>query len=65
MPVQEHVESLRAKHARLEQLIEEELHRPLPDQSVISRLKKEKLRIKEQIEQIRAASPTTEAVAEH
>jgi hypothetical protein len=50
MPLQEHVDTLRTKHARLEQLIDDELHRPLPDQVTLSRLKKEKLRIKEQIQ---------------
>ena len=53
MPLHEHVDSLRTKHARLEQLIDEELHRPLPDQVALSRLKKEKLRIKEEIERLR------------
>lgn len=53
MSMQEHVESLRAKHSRLEQQIDEELHRPLPNQTMVSRLKKEKLRIKEEIEHIR------------
>lgn len=50
MPIQEHVQSLRAKHAKLEELIADELHRPLPDQTALAQLKKEKLRIKEQIE---------------
>ncbi|GBD43159.1 hypothetical protein HRbin40_00625 [bacterium HR40] len=53
MALQDHVESLRAKHAHLETLIDEELHRPLPDQARLSRLKKEKLRIKEQLERMR------------
>lgn len=65
MPIQEHVESLRSKHARLEELIQEELHRPLPDQGVISRLKKEKLKIKEQIERLRGASEQPDALATH
>jgi hypothetical protein len=65
MPMQEHVESLRSKHARLEELIEEELHRPLPDQGVISRLKKEKLKIKEQIERLRSASGQSDTLATH
>ncbi len=55
MSMQEHVESLRVKHSRIEQQIDEELHRPLPDQTLVSRLKKEKLRIKEEIEHIRPA----------
>ena len=33
----------------LEQEIDDELHRPLPDQSVLTRLKREKLRIKDEI----------------
>lgn len=53
MSVQEHVDSLRSKHAHLEHLIDEELHRPLPDQAALARLKKEKLRIKEEIERLR------------
>jgi hypothetical protein len=65
MPMQEHIESLRSKHARLEELIQEELHRPLPDQGVISRLKKEKLRIKEQIERIRGTPSRPDSVATH
>lgn len=50
MPIQEHVQSLRAKHAKLEELIADEMHRPLPDQTALAQLKKEKLKIKEQIE---------------
>jgi hypothetical protein len=56
MPLQEHVDTLMNKHARLEQLIDDELHRPLPDQSTLSRLKKEKLRIKEELERAKAPS---------
>lgn len=55
MSIHEHVDSLRSKHARLEQLIDEELHRPLPDQVTVSRLKKEKLRIKDEIERLEHA----------
>jgi hypothetical protein len=43
------VESLRSKHAHLEQQIDDEMHRPLPDQAVLSRLKREKLKIKDEI----------------
>ena len=53
MSVQEHVDSLRNKHANLEHLIDEELHRPMPDQASLVRMKKEKLRIKEEIERLR------------
>jgi hypothetical protein len=63
MSVQEHVESLRHKHAHLEHLIDEELHRPMPDQSVLARMKKEKLRIKEEIERLRLRPDLKDAVA--
>lgn len=49
MSVTEHIETLKAKHADLEQLITEEEHRPLPDQTMISELKRQKLRIKDEI----------------
>lgn len=49
MTMQDYVESLRGKHALLEQQIDDEMHRPLPDQSVLTRLKREKLRIKDEI----------------
>ena len=54
MSVQEHIESLRAKHAHLEQEIDDELHRPLPDQVTLQRLKKEKLKIKDEIARLNA-----------
>lgn len=49
MTMQDYVESLRSKHAYLERQIDDELHRPLPDQSTLSRLKREKLRLKDEI----------------
>ena len=47
-----HVSSLQLKHAGLERQIQEEMNRPLPDNAVIQTLKKQKLRIKEALEQI-------------
>lgn len=52
MSVQEHVDSLLAKHASLEDQISEELHRPLPDQPKLSHLKKQKLRLKDEIDRL-------------
>jgi hypothetical protein len=49
MSVQDYLEGLRSKHAHLEEAIDEELHRPLPDQVTITRLKREKLKVKEEI----------------
>lgn len=56
MSMHEHVDSLRTKHAHLEAMIDEELHRPLPDQATVTRLKKEKLRLKEEIERLRVGT---------
>jgi hypothetical protein len=44
-----HVAALQAKHEGLEQRLREELGRPAPDTSMIQTLKKQKLRIKEEL----------------
>jgi hypothetical protein len=49
MTMQDYVESLRSKHAYLERQIDDEMHRPLPDQSTLTRLKREKLRLKDEL----------------
>jgi len=43
-------ETLRERHAELEHLIEEEENRPLPDHTVVHSLKKQKLKIKDELE---------------
>jgi hypothetical protein len=52
MTVEDRIESLKSKHARLEHEIGEETHRPLPDTMLIAALKREKLRIKDEITKI-------------
>ena len=49
MNAEEHVTSLRSKHAMIEAAIEEENQRPHPDELRITELKREKLRIKDEI----------------
>ena len=49
MSVTEHLDSLKAKHLDLEQLIELEEARPRPDEAKIHELKRQKLRIKDEI----------------
>lgn len=49
MTMEDRVETLRARHARLEHEIDDENHRPLPDQVHLTDLKRQKLRIKEEI----------------
>lgn len=49
MAVLDRVETLKAKHADLDHKIVEEENRPSPDQMLITELKREKLRIKDEI----------------
>jgi hypothetical protein len=44
-----HVEELSSKHAALDALIDEEEHRPLPDMIRLHELKKEKLKLKDEL----------------
>lgn len=44
-----HIASLNARHASIEKSLAMETRRPLPDQARLAELKREKLRIKEEI----------------
>ncbi len=48
----ERIEVLRAKHARLEVEIDQEAHRPRPDEVQLASMKREKLRLKDEIERM-------------
>ena len=52
MTVEARKESLRAKHAQLEAAIEAESHRPMPDGAHVNDLKRQKLKIKEELERL-------------
>ena len=54
MSLQDRIEALRAKHAELERAIDEENRRPLPNRDAVSDLKRQKLRIKDEIFQLGA-----------
>jgi hypothetical protein len=54
MSDREHIEALRSKHAELEAQINEEERRPAPDDIKIHELKREKLRIKDELAHHRA-----------
>jgi hypothetical protein len=49
MSVQDRIEALKAKHAELDRAIDEENRRPLPNHDTVSDLKRQKLRIKDEI----------------
>jgi hypothetical protein len=54
MNLQSRVESLKSRHADLESRLADEDSRPRPDTDLLVRIKLEKLRLKEEIERLRA-----------
>lgn len=55
MSLQSRLESLKTRHASLDTKITEEDHRPRPDPDTLSKLKLEKLRLKEEMSRIKIA----------
>ncbi|HEX3348963.1 MAG TPA: YdcH family protein [Acetobacteraceae bacterium] len=53
MNLQSRIESLKTRHASLEDRIADEDQRPRPDSAALSRLKLEKLRLKDELERLR------------
>ena len=51
----ENVASLRARHAELEEELDIETHRPNPDEVTIKDIKKQKLRIKDELARLETA----------
>ena len=49
MSAQDRIEALREQHASIERSLDEEAHRPLPNHDSITDLKRQKLRIKDEI----------------
>ncbi len=56
MNLESRLESLKQRHASLEARIADEDQRPRPDSEVLTRLKIEKLRVKEEMERLRASA---------
>lgn len=52
MSAEAHIEQLREKHIQLEQAISVENQRPHPDDLVIADLKRQKLRVKDEIHRL-------------
>ena len=52
MAVAAHLETLQSKHSNLEQKIQAELRSPLPDNIRVSKLKRQKLLIKDTLNQL-------------
>jgi len=53
MSLQAHLDALSERHAALELRIADEDQRPRPDSEALTRLKIEKLRVKEEMERLR------------
>jgi len=53
MSLKSHLDALKARHASLEARIVEEDQRPRPDSEALTRLKVEKLHVKEEMERLR------------
>ncbi len=51
----ERVESLRQKHESLDREVRMESRRPMPDSTTLTRLKMEKLRVKEEMDRLARA----------
>ena len=49
MSNQERIEALRTRHAALDQELDDENHRPHPDFDQVNRIKREKLKIKDEM----------------
>lgn len=49
MSDKEQMTALKAKHSELENALRIEISRPQPDQAVVSQIKKQKLRIKDEL----------------
>lgn len=56
MPFNPRLEALKDRHEYLEGRIFDEDHRPRPDSDALTRLKVEKLRVKEEMERLKSAS---------
>jgi len=52
MSLELHVQTLNQKHAEIDTVITQEEHRPHPDSIRLMQLKKEKLRLKEQLNKL-------------
>lgn len=53
MSLAAHLDQLAQKHANIERAIEEENLRPHPDDIILNQLKREKLKLKDEMERLR------------
>ena len=63
MTLPDHIEALRAQHTALQHEIDEEAHRPLPNEARLAELKRRKLRLKDKLLALERGLPVAAAVA--
>ncbi|MGE4221654.1 MAG: YdcH family protein [Alphaproteobacteria bacterium] len=56
MATLDRIDALRRQHASLETQIDEEVHRPHPDDGLLQELKRQKLRLKDEIAELSRVS---------
>ena len=59
MSLESRLQSLKTRHAGLERSIAEEDHRPMPNAEALAKLKREKLRLKEEMERTQTSLAPT------
>ncbi|MEO1747276.1 MAG: DUF465 domain-containing protein [Pseudomonadota bacterium] len=60
MSIEGHLDALKRKHGALESQLNEMMSRPVPDQATMTMLKREKLRLKEEITKLSEINETDE-----
>ena len=60
MSIKGHLDALKRKHGALESQLNEMMLRPVPDQATLTTLKREKLRLKEEILKLTAGTSDEE-----
>lgn len=56
MSLENHLQELNSRHRKLDEVLQEEQKRPATDSLKLSRIKREKLKLKEEIQSLKDAS---------
>ncbi|MFC6197918.1 DUF465 domain-containing protein [Ponticaulis profundi] len=56
MSLDNHLQQLASRHRKLDEVLQEEMKRPSADTITLSKLKREKLKLKEEIQSLRSSA---------
>lgn len=56
MSMEPDVDELKRKHAKLDTQLDKEIQRPIPDQVIVTQIKREKLKVKDAIANMQSVS---------